>query len=153
MLAEFQQALADLTASPELCRGARADPGVLSTRYDLTERERHRLLAILNHPGMACACTVYRMNRVAPLAMNLRATLRALGPALKPLLAAYWREHPYGYAHFHIETANFCAWLRSRLKAGEALPPEVTRLLDQEGAVVQAALEASRTGASYQQPN
>ena len=74
MLAEFQQALADLTASPELCIQVRRDPAVLNQRYILTERERDRLVGIVRHPGMACACTVYRANRLAPLAMNIPQT-------------------------------------------------------------------------------
>ena len=34
MLLEFQQALADLVASPDFCRQVRADPEVLMRRYD-----------------------------------------------------------------------------------------------------------------------
>ena len=79
MRADFQQAMADVTASPDLCRALRADPGLLEGRYDLTLRERGQMLAILRHAGMQAACKVYRMNRIAPLAMNLRATLGALG--------------------------------------------------------------------------
>jgi len=37
MLAQFQQALAELTASPERCRTARRDPAVLGRWYDLTD--------------------------------------------------------------------------------------------------------------------
>ena len=39
MLIEFQQALADLTASPELCISVRRDPALLHQRYELTQRE------------------------------------------------------------------------------------------------------------------
>jgi len=37
MLADFQQALADLTASPELCIRERIDPDVLREKYRLTD--------------------------------------------------------------------------------------------------------------------
>ena len=147
MLADFQQALADLTASPELCIAVRADAGLLISRYSLTEREAQRLLGIVRHTGMSCACTVYRMNRVAPLAMNLRETLRALGPALRPLMSEYWREHPRGHAHFFIESHRFCRWLRQRLEAGESIPPEVWPLLERDSEAVRAAIEASCTEA------
>jgi hypothetical protein len=43
MLAAFQRALAELTASPALCRAARKDPGLLAGRYALTEKEARRL--------------------------------------------------------------------------------------------------------------
>ena len=47
MLADFQQALADLTASPELCISARLDPPILREKYRLTEREWARLVGIV----------------------------------------------------------------------------------------------------------
>jgi len=145
MLADFQQALADLTASPELCIAVRADASLLSSRYVLSEREARRLLEIARHPGMACACTVYRMNRLAPLAMNLRDTLRALGSALRPLISDYWRDHPQGHAHFFIESNRFCRWLRLRIEEGEIVPPDVLPLLERDAAAVRAAIAASCT--------
>jgi hypothetical protein len=145
VLAEFQQALVDLTASPELCNLVRCGPDteVLPARYDLTARELRRLLAMVRHPGMAAACTVYRMNRLAPMALNIRGTIRALGPALGPLLDDYWRDYPRGHAHFYIETDRFCHWLRQRIAAGEPTAPGVPAVLEREAAAVRAALEAS----------
>lgn len=151
MLADFQQALADLTASPELCNAVRADAAVLQARYALTERELQRLLGIVRHPGMACACTVYRMNRLAPLAMNLRATLHALGPELRSLVSEYWRDHPRGHAHFLLESDRFCRWLRVRIEASEIAPPEASAVLRHETALVREALEASYTEMSPMQ--
>ena len=145
MLADFQQALADLTASPELCNAVRRDSGVLPQRYALTERERARLLAIVRHPGMACACTVYRMNRLAPLAMNLRGTLKALGAELRPLLAQYWLDHPHGRPHFFLESDQFVSWLACRLDAGAQIPAGARELLTAEAESVRAALRASYT--------
>ena len=145
MLADFQQALADLTASPELCKAVRDDALVLRARYELSERETRRLLAVVHHPGMACACTLYRVNRLAPLAMNLRATLQALGPELRRLVSDYWADHPQGHAHFFIETERFCRWLDERIAAGEAVPDEVSQALAVEAAAVRMALAESRT--------
>jgi hypothetical protein len=44
MLLHFQQALADLVASPDLCRKIRAAPEHLNEPYDLTPRESSRLI-------------------------------------------------------------------------------------------------------------
>ena len=145
MLPEFQQALADLTASPELCNLVRCsgDDEVLPARYNLTARELRRLLAIVRHPGMAAACTVYRMNRLAPMALNVRGTIRALGPALLPLVNDYWNDYPRGHAHFYVETDRFCRWLRQRISAGEPVAPEVSDILEREAAIVRAALQTS----------
>jgi hypothetical protein len=147
VLVDFQQALADLTASPELCRAVRADSEVLSKRYALTELERSRVIGIVHHRGMTSACMVYRMNRIAPLAMNLRATMRALGPRLRALVSDYWQEHPHGHSHFFIEAERFGAWLRQLIAAGERVPPEVPALLEREHSAVRAALAASCTEA------
>jgi hypothetical protein len=152
VLADFQQALADLTASPELCNAVRADPGVLPSRYALTARELGRLVGIAGHAGMASACIVYRMNRLAPLAMNVRSTMRALGPPLRALVSDYWRDHPRGHAHFLIESDRFCRWLEHRIAAGEPVSPEVGPLLAEEGAAVRAALAASLAEAPVLQP-
>ena len=79
MLADFQRALADLTASPELCQSVRADATVLRAHYALTDREAARLAGIVGHAGMAAACTVYRMNRLAPSALPAARSCRSTG--------------------------------------------------------------------------
>jgi hypothetical protein len=145
MLADFQQALADLTSLPEWCLAVRADASVLHSRYTLTEREARRLHTIACDAGMSCACTVYRMNRLAPLAMNVRLTLRALGPTAKHVLSDYWRDHPRGHAHFFLESDRFCKWLRERLDVGEQMSSEVRSLLDRESSAIRAAVRASCT--------
>lgn len=143
MLAEFQQALVDLTASPELCNCARRDPGLLRETYDLTEREWRRLVGIVRHPGMACACMVYRANRLAPLALNLPRTCKALGEQLRPLAEAYWSEFPEGNVHFYIETDRFCRFLKLEIAEGWGVGEGVEDILDEEWARVAAALRES----------
>jgi hypothetical protein len=154
MLADFQQALADLTADPAWCRAVRQRPALLEGRYTLTPPEAARLEGIVRHPGMVAACRVYRMNRVAPLAVNLRETCRALGPALTAVIEAYWRAHPHGIAHFQREAMRFAdfvaAWLREPAAGGVAAGPPVGeaaarlhRLLAEERAAAAAAFAAS----------
>ena len=138
MLADFQQALADLVASPALSRRVRAEPAALDAGYQLTPRERDRLLGIVGHAGMAAACTVYRMNRIAPLAMNLRGTLRALAGETGGFVEAYWAEHPRGHAHFFLESERFADWL-----ARCPPPPHVRAVLARETLAVRAAIAAS----------
>jgi len=145
MLADFQQALADLTARPEWCIAVRADASLLQSRYTLTDREARRLHAIACGDGMSCACTVYRMNRLAPLAMNVRLTLRALGPAAKDVLSAYWHDHPRGHAHFFLESHRFCTWLRARLEVGTLAATDVQTPLDRESEAIRLAIRASCT--------
>jgi hypothetical protein len=147
MLVEFQQAVADLTASPEFCISVRRDPAILRQRYELTEREWRRLVGIVQHPGMACACTVYRANRLAPLAMNLPLTCRALGKELRAVVSEYWATFPEGNVHFFIETDRFCRFLEAKLAEGVRFPAKVAPVLAQEAALIADALRESETEA------
>lgn len=145
MLADFQQALADLTASPDLCNRVRADPSLLCQSYQLTAREWRRLIGIVRHPGMACACTVYRANRLAPLAMNIPLTCKALGTDLRNLVSEFWAAYPESNVHFYIETERFCRFLETKLAEGRTFAPDVPRILAIESAIITAALEESYT--------
>jgi hypothetical protein len=145
MLAEFQQALADLTASPDLCVSARSSPSLLRTKYELTDREWNRLVAIVQHKGMACACIVYRANRLAPLALNIPRTCKALGSNLREVVSEFWTAFPETNVHFFVETDRFCRFLRARLAEGRIVSDSVDRILAEESSVVSAALLESRT--------
>jgi hypothetical protein len=139
-LAAFQTALADLTASPALCRQVRAQPETLRECYDLTDKEWHRLVGIATSKGIEANCMLYRANRLAPIALNLPETCTALGDDLNRLLSAYWDSEPITNVHFLIEAERFCRFLR-------ALPdlPSVARpCLEQEHAIVAAKLAATR---------
>jgi len=145
MLIDFQQALADLTASPELCNAVRSDPSVLQQHYQLTEREFNRIVAMVRHSGMVCACIVYRANRLAPLAMNIPRTCRALGSELGAIVSEYWSKYPEGNIHFYIETDRFCHFLESKLESGTRFSYEVASALAEESAIVASALAESKT--------
>jgi hypothetical protein len=151
MLVDFQQALVDLTASPSLCIEVRRRPAILQERYCLTDREYDRLLGILRSDGMACACMVYRANRLAPLAMNMPATCRSLGPAFRGVMDAFWEVHPDGNVHFFVEADRFCRFLRERITTGLELPAAALDALDFEEAAIRAALAASRVEAGQSQ--
>jgi hypothetical protein len=145
MLADFQQALADVTASPAAVLRAREDPSILAARYRLTDRELDRLIGIIRHPGMRAACMLYRANRLAPLVMYLRDSCRALGPSLREMLDEFWAVHPEVDVHFFVEADRFRAFLEAKVAAGLPLPPEVMRHLRREGAVIRAAVRGSHT--------
>jgi len=150
VLIDFQRALADLTASPEMCRGAREHPEVLRDGYDLSDREWRRLVGIVSSKGMEANCVLYRANRLAPVALNLPETCAALGDELTPLISAYWDSEPITDVHFIVEADRFCAFL----KAQPYLPPNVHATLEREHAIVAGKLEASRSlaGLSALQP-
>lgn len=140
MLAAFQRALTDLTASPPLCRAARADPELLASRYALTEREARRLNGIVRSKGMEANCVLYRANRLAPIALNCPDLCDALGSELNPLISEYWESEPTTNVHFLVETDRFCRFLSGRAD----LPAGAAETLEREHAAVAARLAASR---------
>lgn len=146
MLAAFQTALADLTASPALCRAVRVEPELLRDCYELTDREWRRLAAIAASKGMEANCMLYRANRLAPVALNLPETCTALGEALTPLISAYWESEPTTDVHFLVEADRFCRFLGAR----DDLPEGALAPLQREHATVAGRLAASRTmGAAF----
>jgi hypothetical protein len=145
MLADFQQALADLTASPDLCVEARRDPGVLKERYRLTDREAHRLEGVVNHPSMACNCMLYRANRLAPLAVNLPGLVHALGADLRGVLDDFWKRYSNTDVHFYVESYRFCEFVREEMSCGRPFGDGVETALRREMAALSDLLEMSHT--------
>ena len=144
MLVEFQQALADLVASPEACRQVRASPAQLRLRYDLSQREFDRLVAMVNHRGMACNCMLYRANRLSPFALNLPGLCRALGPRLGPLLTEYSALYPSTNVHFYLECDRFCDFIEAKLNDGWELEPQAIAILNEEHSKIKLHLAATR---------
>lgn len=145
MLAEFQQALADLVASPEFCRQILTTPRLLRERYVLSEREYERLVKIVNHKAMALNCMLYRANRLAPLAMNLHEFCTLLGTRLGPLLSEYAILYPNTNVHFYLECDRFCQFILTKIKEGYELEPEAVAALEEEHSKIKIGLIASYT--------
>lgn len=145
MLVEFQQALADLVASPGLCRQVRGDPGELRRRYDLSDTEYARLVAMANQRGMECNCMLYRANRLAPLALNLHDFCTALGPRLGPLLTEYSTLFPNTNVHFYLECDRFCRFILGKVADGYALESEAMAAFDEEYSRIKMNLAATYT--------
>jgi hypothetical protein len=113
----FQRALADAVASPSRCLELRRD-GSLLEKYDLDDRERRRLLAIVGHEGMSHNCTLYRANRLTPLARSLPRTCALLGDRLLPELEAFWAREPNTEVQFKLEAERFAHYLSERCNEG-----------------------------------
>ncbi len=89
-LADFQRALADHIASPTRCAAVRARGAEALADYELSQRELRRLVAMVEHRGMSTNCTLYRANRLTPLARTLPATCVRLGERFGPLLDEFF---------------------------------------------------------------
>lgn len=129
-LAAYQDALASLVASPELVSELRAGDVSALAAYDLTDRERGRLLAVVAQPGMAVNCTLYRSHRMVPLASLLPGTCDAIGGArLRELVDAFWAATPDTMIQFEAEARAFAAYVSERV-------PEVAALAAAESAAL-----------------
>jgi hypothetical protein len=140
MLIDLQRATAELTASVALVHAVRDDPELLDREYELTDREKRQLLAMVSHPGMQGSCILYRINRVVPLIMNLRRTLEALGTGLEPVLSAYWQDHPWGYRYGYVECERFCHWLRCHSALQREVAERLAPVLEAEEGELQTNL-------------
>lgn len=145
MLADFQQALADLIASPTHCQAIRDGDLRELDGYDLNLTERGRLVAIALHRGMAVNCAVYRSNRLTPLVINLPDTCAALGPSLRGVVDRFWATHPTEhFVHFLVEAERFVAFLESTPHEEPGVDEaELRAALAREGAIVRTGLAAT----------
>lgn len=145
MLVEFQQAFADLVASPELCIEVRRNPAVLRERYRLTDREASRLEGVVNQQAMERNCMIYRANRLAPLAMNLPGLLKAIGPDLRSTLDGFWKRYSNTDVHFYVESYRFCEFIREEMERGRHFSEDVAPVLQREMETLGELLEISHT--------
>ena len=113
-LEAFQQAVGDLVASPRRCVELRHDASLLDT-YALDGRERRRLLAMVENAGMSHNCTLYRANRLTPIARSLPRTCVLLGARLATELEAFWTAAPDSELQFKREAERFAVFLTERL--------------------------------------
>jgi hypothetical protein len=111
------RALADAVASPQRCLELHRD-GSLLENYDLDNRERRRLLAIVGHEGMSHNCTLNRANQLTPLARSLPRTCDLLGDRLMPELEAFWAREPNTEVQFKQEAERFAHYLSERCNEG-----------------------------------
>jgi hypothetical protein len=130
-LVSFQRAFCDLIASPDLCVRLRRDPDAVLSTYDLSDRERRRLVAVARQRGMSVNCTLYRVNRVTPIYTLLPRTCALLGDRLPDLLHAFWRQSETDL-QYGPELERFARFVRDRLQAGQIEDPLLREVLDFE---------------------
>jgi len=134
-LAAFQRALCDLIRSPDMCLDLRASADGVLTSYDLSARERSRLLDIVWQRGMSTNCTLYRSNRVTPIYTLLHNTCMVLGDDLKDTLEAYWAASDLHDLEFKHEILRFSHFVKDQVQASVIVDPFIEEVLEFEVAV------------------
>src|SRR5437870_3487594 len=114
----FQKAMCDLIASPDLCEQLIESPDEVLRRYDLSDRDRHRLQEVVQQPGMVVNCALYRANRLAPIYNLLPDTCFLLGDKLITEAIEFWKDFDQSRLQFNEEVERFGDFLRKRIALG-----------------------------------
>ncbi|HZT31208.1 MAG TPA: hypothetical protein VFA33_15065 [Bryobacteraceae bacterium] len=118
-LRDFQHAVVDLTLVPHKARALRQGDASVLANFDLTARERERLLDIVHQPGMRVSCSLSRGNRLEVIAEAFPMTCVLLEPVLRQLLDELWTERrPANYQLAGEDTA-FAELLARKRAANE----------------------------------
>jgi len=118
-LQSFQRAVVDLTLSPWTAGELREDGARWLAGYDLTGRERDRLLDIVTQRGISVNCSLSRGNRFEIIAQAFPMTCVLLRPLLRSLVDELWQQHrPTNYQLFGEEIA-FAAIVKRKIAAGQ----------------------------------
>src|ERR1044072_489109 len=151
----FQQAMCDLVASPDLCLMLVESPAEVLGRYDLSDRDRRRLVAVVQQRGMLVNCSLYRANRLSPIVNLIPRTCFVLGDALLDEANEFWKSFRETRLQFHEEVKQFGEFLRRRIEIGFLQNDVLADVIDYELALNQfrygprmevlSALELSKT--------
>jgi hypothetical protein len=131
-LKTFQRALADLIASPALCRALRADPQPVIGQYELSPREARRLIDVVWQRGMSVNCTLYRVNRITPIYTLLPRTCFLLAGDLTRQVDLFWADYERTDLQFKHEIGCFAEFIRGRLRSGAIVDPYLSEVLEFE---------------------
>src|SRR5690348_9134835 len=128
----FQRAMCDLVASPDLCIALLESPEEVLGRYDLSERDRRRLVEVVQQPGMLVNCSLYRANRLSPIYNLVPHTCFLLGDALVNEATEFWNGFKETRLQFHDEVKQFGQFLRRRMELGFVQNAIVGEVLEYE---------------------
>jgi hypothetical protein len=118
-LKAFQLAIVELIVAPgRVRRLLQGDLRELDA-YDLTQRERQRVLFAVGQPGMELNCVIARGNRFEPVVEAFPMTCTLLKPVLRELLDELWADAPPTNYQFEGEQEAFVRAVAGKLASGE----------------------------------
>lgn len=128
----FQQAMCDLIASPDLCTELLESPEQVLGRYDLSDRDRRRIVDVVRQRGMLVNCSLYRANRLSPIYNLVPHTCFVLGDAFLDEATEFWKDFRETRLQFHEEVIRFGDFLRRRIEQGFLKNPLLVEVLEYE---------------------
>lgn len=110
----FQSALARLVTDPDYRAEVRTH-GAAALAGRFSPRERRRLLAAADDPGMDVTRTLHKAFRLGKLLTQLPLTCRLMGTErLAPEVERFWKRRPPLSFYFLEEAVAFCDYLLGR---------------------------------------
>lgn len=129
----FQRAMAALAASPDLVKEIRADPETPALdAFELTERERRRVVSAAAQRGMVINCTLHRSNRIGMVLAMLPLTVQCIGGEIRRVADLFWDESPNPDFTARRELHRFGRFVRRALDEGVLANPYLREVLDFE---------------------
>lgn len=135
-LVAFQKLFAAVIADPAFCKRLKTEPELLAG-YELTERERARIIDIIHQQGMTINGMLYNLNRYTPLKEFMPRSCRLLGEQIYVYARRFWDGYIKTTFQFQDEVMKFGAFLLDVIDRGEI---DIPGLRD----VVQEEIEANR---------
>ena len=108
--------MCDLVASPELCLLLAESPEEVLSRYDLSDRDRRRLISVVQQPGMEVNCALYRVNRLSPIYSLMPYTCFLLGNRLMSEAVEFWKTFDETRLQLNEEAEKFGTFLLERIE-------------------------------------
>jgi hypothetical protein len=124
--------MCDLVASPDLCALLIQSPEQVLARYDLSVRDRRRLVEVVQQQGMFVNCSLYRTNRISPIYNLMPYTCFVLGDALMDEATEFWKNFDESRLQFDEEVKKFGNFLRRRIELGFQTSPILPDVLEYE---------------------
>lgn len=115
---DFQIAMAKLIASPETCEKTLVDENNFFSEFNLSAKEKKRIHSILRQKGISACCSLYRMNRITPIYMQLSNTSFLLGDDFVPLMEEFWLHYAETSLQFKEEVLEFGKFLMQKIETG-----------------------------------
>lgn len=129
--------MCDLVASPDLCMLLVESPQEVLERYDLSDRDRRRLVEVVQQPGMFVNCSLYRANRLSPLYNLMPHTCFLLNDALLDEATEFWKDFDESRLQYNEEVEKFGDFLRRRIDLDFLKDPMLAEVLEYELALNQ----------------
>lgn len=121
-----------MTTDPHLAATVRRKGADAFTHYDLTDREKKRLVAVSRQPGMDLNCTLARGNRFAPIYDAFPLTCTLLGSHLRSVLDELWLSVSPNNYQLSGEIAAFERLLTTKSLASDFDNPYLSDILAYE---------------------